>query len=262
MKNNNKGFIQIPILIAIILGTLLIGGASYVGVQKMTSQKETPKNNELQGVEEIETLKKELDDLKSKQAEQQNTDEKEPKIIERIIERPVVVEQSQNIPVSNQNITSTKEVEKQTFNIFWQNSEKAWGELSQAIKYNTDAINSNSISYAQNAIDSCNSGYQINLNNNIPNLPFSADLTAMNKIIATLGVKCKQMAQTAQDSFKKFAEAQSENYSLTARMDFTAQAQVLILESSDFYKEYSDIWSNQLIPAATKAQESAQEYFK
>lgn len=258
----NKGFIQIPILVVIILSTLFIGGVSYVGVQMISPPKSDTGIIEKQETEDIETLKKELDDLKAKQAEQQNKDNEEPKIIERIIERPVVVEQLQNTPTPSQNITSIKETEKQAFNTFWQNSEKAWGELSQAIKYNTDALNSFSISYAQNAIDSCNSGYQINLNNNIPSLPFSADLTAMNKIIATLGVKCKQMAQATQDSFKKFAEAQSESYSLTVRMEFTAQAQALNLESSNYYKEYSDIWSNQLIPAATKAQESAQEYFK
>jgi len=44
MKQNNnlRGFIQIPILIAIIVGVVLVGGAGYVGVKKYQSNKARP----------------------------------------------------------------------------------------------------------------------------------------------------------------------------------------------------------------------------
>ena len=32
---NQRGFIQIPILIAIIVGVLVVGGAGYVGVKQI-----------------------------------------------------------------------------------------------------------------------------------------------------------------------------------------------------------------------------------
>lgn len=76
----DRGFIQIPLLIAIIAGILVIGGAVYFGVsqyknsqqekeslalevEKLKQENESAKNTEL------EALKKEVDALKSKQSQ-------------------------------------------------------------------------------------------------------------------------------------------------------------------------------------------------
>jgi len=269
MKNYNKGFIQIPILIAIILGTLLIGGASYVGVQKIYSPTEDVQLVDSQETEEIEILRKEIEDLKTQQAEQGAKNNEQPKVIERIIERTVPATQTQPTQTPVVETVNKKENEIQSFNTFWNNSQKAWEEMNRAKQHYTDSLNAMnsgsgtvSIAYAQNAIDSCSSAHQLNLNNQTPNLPFSEDLSNVNKVISTLALKCKQASQISLEGYKKWADAQSESYSLSARIEFTAQAQTLGQQSYNLFMEYSDIWSNQLIPATTKAIKSSSEYFK
>lgn len=69
---NQKGFIQIPILIAIIAGVLVIGGASYLGVkqyqnylaQKVEREK-IAQEAQQQKDSEVENLKKEVEILKN-----------------------------------------------------------------------------------------------------------------------------------------------------------------------------------------------------
>lgn len=39
MKNFNKGFIQIPFLITIILGIIAIGSTGYIGLEKYKEKK-------------------------------------------------------------------------------------------------------------------------------------------------------------------------------------------------------------------------------
>ena len=83
---NQKGFISIPILIAIIVGVLVIGGGTYIGINKIKSQKNIPVSQENttslspttlaentsigtttnSETSEVEKLKQEIEDLKNK----------------------------------------------------------------------------------------------------------------------------------------------------------------------------------------------------
>ena len=71
---NQRGFIQIPILIAIIVGVLAIGGAGYVGIKKYQNHYvEERKDTEIQKTQdtqnsqqdEIDSLKKEIEAIKN-----------------------------------------------------------------------------------------------------------------------------------------------------------------------------------------------------
>ena len=53
MKKYNHGFIQIPILIAIIIGTIVIGGTGYVGIEKYIENKIENKISELSRGENV-----------------------------------------------------------------------------------------------------------------------------------------------------------------------------------------------------------------
>src|SRR3989344_383769 len=68
----HKGFIQIPILAAIIAGVLILGGGGYFGVRQYQSyqQNKTKQAQEAQQQKysEIENLKKEVEGLKKEQA--------------------------------------------------------------------------------------------------------------------------------------------------------------------------------------------------
>jgi len=90
--NRQKGFIQIPILIAVIVGVLVVGGASfYVGVQQYqnyqaekiqqqeiaTENEQTTKTGELS---EVEKLRQEIEKLKQEQIKQQEDEEVNTKI--------------------------------------------------------------------------------------------------------------------------------------------------------------------------------------
>lgn len=77
---NQKGFIQIPLLIAIVIGVIVVGGVSYVGVRQYQSSKvdepkeeavitqvdESKKEGEFS---EIEKLRQEVEILKKQQAQ-------------------------------------------------------------------------------------------------------------------------------------------------------------------------------------------------
>src|SRR3989338_3931104 len=81
---NQKGFIQIPILIAIIIGVFVVGGASYVGVRQYQSHQaeNTPQQPEdvvaqdkqvtsiptsTLEISEVEKLRQEVEQLKKQQ---------------------------------------------------------------------------------------------------------------------------------------------------------------------------------------------------
>src|SRR3989344_4575419 len=64
---SKKGFIQIPILIAIVIGILALGGVTYIGIQQRQIKEAVKvKNQELPRVESLEELPSEV-------AEQPNT---------------------------------------------------------------------------------------------------------------------------------------------------------------------------------------------
>jgi len=71
---NQKGFIQIPILIAIIVGVLVLGGGGYLGIKQYQShQAENPSESDKQAtttseLSEIEKLRQEVDKLKEQQS--------------------------------------------------------------------------------------------------------------------------------------------------------------------------------------------------
>src|SRR3989344_3774873 len=78
---NQKGFIQIPILIAIIIGVIVVGGAGYVGVQQYQnhqtekprqetvaqSSQETSTPTSTPEISEIEKLRQEVENLRKQQ---------------------------------------------------------------------------------------------------------------------------------------------------------------------------------------------------
>ena len=63
---NQQGFIQIPILIAIIVGVLILGGASYFGVKQYQNYQAQQKSLET-AQQEIEKLKQETGQAREKQ---------------------------------------------------------------------------------------------------------------------------------------------------------------------------------------------------
>ena len=79
--NSQKGFIQIPILIAIIIGVIVVGGAGYVGVQQYQNhQTEKPRQETVAQssqatstptstpeISEIEKLRQEVENLRKQQ---------------------------------------------------------------------------------------------------------------------------------------------------------------------------------------------------
>lgn len=74
---NQKGFIQIPILIVIIVGVVVIGGISYLGVRQYKNNQAVQKSSEIQTPQqenkesttsansEIEKLKQEVEELRA-----------------------------------------------------------------------------------------------------------------------------------------------------------------------------------------------------
>lgn len=77
--SSQKGFIQIPILIAIVIGVIVVGGASYIGIWQYQShqtnntqrQENTVAHNEqttsTQDVSEVEKLRQEVKELEKQQ---------------------------------------------------------------------------------------------------------------------------------------------------------------------------------------------------
>ena len=53
---NQKGFVQVPILIAIIAGLVLAGGVAYFGVEKYKSRQVTEESNRNQGTPQVEEI--------------------------------------------------------------------------------------------------------------------------------------------------------------------------------------------------------------
>jgi hypothetical protein len=106
-KQNQKGFIQIPILIAIIVGILVLGGGGYFGVKQYQSYQagKIEKEKAAQEVQqqkdlEVEQLKQEVEALKNKKPETitqtiikevpaQKTEDNLPAIIKQW--RPIIV---------------------------------------------------------------------------------------------------------------------------------------------------------------------------
>src|SRR3990167_2736140 len=68
---HQQGFIQIPILIAIIAGILVVGGGSYVGVKQYQNHqieiaKENNQATSTPELSEVEKLRQEIEELKKK----------------------------------------------------------------------------------------------------------------------------------------------------------------------------------------------------
>ena len=128
---NQKGFIQIPILMGIVFGVIAIGVGSYFVTQKISeaSKNKSIKNeaiavNANQKVESVAgvatgnqgatnadqaatstaEVPSEVDQLKKEVAVLKKEQDAQPKIIEKIIEKPVAME---NSPVNNAPISST-----------------------------------------------------------------------------------------------------------------------------------------------------------
>jgi S1-C subfamily serine protease len=80
---NQKGFIQIPILIAIIAGVLVLGGAGYVGVKQYQNHqaqnpqteitKEDNQSTSTPELSEVERLRQEVEQLKNQQSSSQSS---------------------------------------------------------------------------------------------------------------------------------------------------------------------------------------------
>lgn len=76
--SNQKGFIQIPILIAIIAGVLVLGGMGYFGLKHYQSRQiENPKIEKNQStttpeLSEVEKLRQEVEELKKQSAQNQD----------------------------------------------------------------------------------------------------------------------------------------------------------------------------------------------
>ena len=73
---NQRGFIQIPILFAIIAGVLVLSGAGYVGVKQYQNHKTeiAKENNQATStpeLSEVEKLKQEVEQLKKQQSPSQ-----------------------------------------------------------------------------------------------------------------------------------------------------------------------------------------------
>lgn len=97
-NDNLRGFIQIPILIAIIAGLLVVGGAGYFGVKQYQNYQVAKIEKEKMAQElqrqkdlEVEKLRQEVDALKNKK----------PEIITRTITKEAPVSNSSNAPIAS-----------------------------------------------------------------------------------------------------------------------------------------------------------------
>lgn len=110
---NQKGFIQIPILIAIIVGLLVVGGASYFSIkqyqnyqaEKVEKEKVTQEKEKQSRDLEIDTLRVEMEALKNQK----------PETITQTIIKEVSVSKIDNASLSNTPIVSDR---SSTENIF------------------------------------------------------------------------------------------------------------------------------------------------
>lgn len=82
--NMQRGFVQIPILIAIVVGVLVLGGVSYVGVQQYQNYQTDKINKERLAQEEQQKLQNLIDDQKTELDNQQLE-------IQKIKNKPTVI---------------------------------------------------------------------------------------------------------------------------------------------------------------------------
>lgn len=86
---NKAGFIQIPILIAIIVGIVVVGGIGYVSVNKYKDFRSTKDGDKTETTTEIETLKQELEQLKEQVSQGQiSQDQVQQQNSKKIISEP------------------------------------------------------------------------------------------------------------------------------------------------------------------------------
>ncbi|OGZ64697.1 MAG: hypothetical protein A3A98_01745 [Candidatus Staskawiczbacteria bacterium RIFCSPLOWO2_01_FULL_40_39] len=88
---NQKGFIQIPVLVSIIVGVLILGSGGYFGVKQYRNYQleriekekiyQTEKETQQQKDLEVEKLKKEVEELKNKK----------PEVVQQTIVKEVIV---------------------------------------------------------------------------------------------------------------------------------------------------------------------------
>lgn len=273
--NNKTGLIQIPILIGIII-SLTIGTIGYVEIKKYSAhQLEAERQVNMR----IAAKQKELDEMKSqaeilKVSSTQNSDKSgkdinpSVRIIERIIEKPVIVEKLVERTTSSNSATLPAAValsptptstfspeEKNGFNTYWTNYAKFSNELKSASTFYSDSINGISqpplaLTYAQNAVDSCNSAYQVNLNNSVPSLPFANTMWELTQISSKLANKCREWMQAYKQSVQYLADGNPY-----AAKDSQLQA-------IKFLDEYFAISKNELKPKENEVSKKANEFFK
>jgi len=84
-NNNSKGFIQIPILIAIIIGVLIVGTGGYFGIKQYQNyQTQKTEKEKLAQEEEIEQKGKEKQEMEKLKEEIENLKNQKPQIIKEI----------------------------------------------------------------------------------------------------------------------------------------------------------------------------------
>lgn len=105
---NQQGFIQIPILIAIFVGLLVVGGGGYVGLSKYQAAKEERINAEIETRNQVVTQKLALDQA---QAEIEKLKKENSSTTETLNEHTQVVEKTQ-FPVTPSTNVSTVEKPK------------------------------------------------------------------------------------------------------------------------------------------------------
>ena len=137
---NQKGFLQIPILIIIVVGVLTVGGAGYFGYSKYTKSVKNEEGiskqpngntlNENDPKKELEELKQEVEKLKNQQKTQTNIPKTTPQNVEgklsktllnEIILRTVRVECSGEISTTGSGFVASSEA-----------TEKGWVVLTNA----------------------------------------------------------------------------------------------------------------------------------
>lgn len=251
-----QGFIQIPLILIVIFGAAVAGGGSYFAAQEISKHSRTPDVQEpnanatsTEEVSEIDELKREIEDLK-------NRENNEPKVIERIIEKTVAPATQTDTAPAAPVVSTSIEKEKEEFDKYWNTYLKARGELfagdeqgGEALKTASEGNGSIAKPYAQNSIDTCNSAYQLNLNNTPPSLPFRSDMEELNRIFSSLTAMCKQRAQVTQQIMNEFSYGSYNS------------AKGAIQEARDLDKRFQELWAEDWREQELKVVELHNEYF-
>jgi hypothetical protein len=259
------GFIQIPILIAIIVSALLFGGGGYfIAHQIEKSQKAAseansqatttpPKEQTTITASDVEKLKNKVDELKKQQAAQVKTNTQTsvktpPVSTQPIPPAPAVQDPVAVVATSTQEISNSKHF-YQEGRMFVQGMEKVLEHNSASTNFLTQASNAIAAknyglakSYAKSAVDALDAAYRANVDNTVP---FDLPDELQNPMIKMRSISSERillLKQTAEIT-KSAAEDMEYGGPSLATVESVHQIESIGEKASQLANEWMDVFS-------------------